>query len=173
MKTKLGVDMGNSRLYQKPHPTEFDLVSFPTSWCVANFVKFSGDDNRTPWEHIDQYMLQLGKAGFHDALCISLFSLSLTGTVFSWFSSLAPNSIQSWNQMERKFHDHFYNGHNEAKLSDLASVRQGQDEPASDYFRRFKDIKNRCFNLTVSEKELADLAFDGLRSYLKKITRRF
>ena len=31
-----------------------------------------------------------------------------------------------------------------------------------------KDIKNRCFNLIISEKELADLAFDGLRSYLKK-----
>jgi len=131
-------------------------------------VKFSGDDNRAPWEHIDQYILQLGEACFHEALRILLFSLSLTGTVFSWFSSLAPNSIQSWNQLEHKFHDRFYNGHNEAKLSDLALVRQGQDEPASDYFRRFKDIKNRCFNLTVSEKELADLAFDGLRSYLKK-----
>ena len=70
--------------------------------------------------------------------------------------------------MERKFHDHFYNGDNEAKLSDLTSVRKGQDEPVSDYFRRFKDIKNRCLNLTVSEKELADLAFDHLRSYLKK-----
>ena len=70
--------------------------------------------------------------------------------------------------MECKFHDCFYNGHNEAKLSDLASVRQGQDELASDYFLRFKDIKNRCFNLTVSEKELTDLSFDGLRSYLKK-----
>ena len=69
--------------------------------------------------------------------------------------------------MEHKFHDHFYNGHNEAKLSDLASVRQGQDESASDYFRTFKDIKNQCFNLTISEKELADLDFDGLRSYLK------
>ena len=70
--------------------------------------------------------------------------------------------------MEHKFHDCFYNGHNGAKLSDLASIRQGQDEPASDYFRSFKDIKNRCFNLIVFEKELADLAFDGLRSYLKK-----
>ena len=79
-------------------------------------------------------------------LCAFAFynGLSLTGTTSSWFSSLAPNSIQSWNQMERKFHDHFYNGHNEAKLSDLASVRQGQDEPASDYFRRFKDIKNNA-----------------------------
>ena len=74
--------------------------------------------------------------------------------------------------MEHKFYDCFYNGDNEAKLSDLTSVRQGQDEPASEYFRRFKDIKNRCFNLTVSEKELADLAFDGLHSYLKKRTRR-
>jgi len=82
-------------------------------------VKFSGDDNRAPWEHIDQYILQLGEAGFHEALHIRLFSLSLTGTAFSWFSSLAPNSIQSWNQLEHKFHDRFYNGDNEAKLSDL------------------------------------------------------
>ena len=95
-------------------------------------------------EHIDQYILQLGKAGFHEALRICLFSLSLTGTVFSWFSSLAPNSIQSCNQLECKFHDHFYNGNNEAKLSDLTLVKKGQDEPASGYFKRFKDIKNRC-----------------------------
>ena len=159
MKTKLGVDMGNSRLYQKPHPTEFDLVSFPTSWCVANFVKFSGDDNRTPWEHIDQYMLQLGKASFYNALRIRLFSLPLTGTAFSLFSSLAPNSIQSWNQLKHKFHDRFYNGDHEAKLSDLISVRQGQDESASEYFRRFKDIKNPCFNLTVFEKRLGRFGF--------------
>jgi len=97
MKTKFGVHIGNSTLYQKPYPAEFDLVSFPAGWCVPNFVKFSGDDNRAPWEHIDQYILQLGKAGFHEALRIHLFSLSLTGTAFSWFSSLAPNSIQSWN----------------------------------------------------------------------------
>ena len=75
-------------------------------------------------------MLQLGKASFYDVLRIRLFSLSLTGTVFSWFSSLAPNSIQSCNQLECKFHDHFYNGNNEAKLSDLTLVKKGQDEPA-------------------------------------------
>jgi len=46
-------------------------------------VKFSGDDNRAPWEHIDQYILQLGKDGFHDALRIRLFSISLTRTAFS------------------------------------------------------------------------------------------
>ena len=77
MKTKLGVDMSNSKLYQKPYPAKFDLVSFPTSWCVPDFVKFSGNDNRTPWEHISQYIFQWGKASFHEALRIRLFSLSL------------------------------------------------------------------------------------------------
>ena len=71
------------------------MISNPTGWCVPDFVKFSGDDNRAPWEHINQYILQLGKAGFHEALRIRLLSLSLTGTAFSLFSSLAPNSILS------------------------------------------------------------------------------
>ena len=60
---------------------------------VFQFTKFNGDDSRTTWEHVSQYILQLGEAGFNDALRVRLFSLSLTGTAFSWFSSLAPNSI--------------------------------------------------------------------------------
>ena len=44
MKTKFGVDIGNSTLYQKPYLAEFDLISFPASWCVPDFVKFSGDE---------------------------------------------------------------------------------------------------------------------------------
>ena len=48
-----------------------------------------------------------------------LFSLSLTGMAFSWFSSLAPNSIRNWAQLEHKFHDHFFSGETEAKLLDL------------------------------------------------------
>ena len=72
--------------------------------------------------------------------------------------SLAPNSIHSWDELEQKFHDHFYSGDNEAKLTDLTSVRHGRDESIHEYFKRFKDIKNRCFNLSLSEKDLVDLA---------------
>jgi hypothetical protein len=55
MKNKLGVDMGNTRLYQKPYRADFDYVAFPLSWRMPDFVKFCGDDNRTTWEHISQY----------------------------------------------------------------------------------------------------------------------
>jgi hypothetical protein len=73
-----------------------------------------------------------------------LFSLSLTGTAFAWFSSLAPNSIDSWDQLEQKFHDHFFSGSYQLKLIDLTSVRQNKEELVSNYLKRFKEVKNCC-----------------------------
>lgn len=52
MKNKLGVDFGNTRLYQKPYDATFDTVPFPNGWHMPDFIKFSGDDERTTWEHI-------------------------------------------------------------------------------------------------------------------------
>ena len=104
LKSKLGIDMGGSRLYQKPYPpefdfisypAEFDFISYPVGWPIPEFVKFNGEDSRTTWELVSQYVLQLGEAGLNDALRVRLFSLSLTGTAFSWFSSLAPESIRA------------------------------------------------------------------------------
>ena len=37
----------------------------------------------------------------------------------------------------------------------------------SDYIRRFRDTRNKCFNLTISDKDLADLAYAGLSSHIK------
>ena len=50
----------------------------------------------------------------------------------------------------------------------MTSVKQNRDEFISDYFKRFKEVKNRCFNLSISDKDLIDVAFNGLRSYLKE-----
>jgi hypothetical protein len=70
--------------------------------------------------------------------------------------------------LECKFHDHFYSAKNEIKLSDLTLVRQSHDESVNDYIRRFRDTKNRCFNLMISENDMADLAFNGFCSYLRE-----
>ena len=62
--------MGTSRLYQKPYPAKFDCISYLAGWHVPEFAKFNGDDSRTTWKHVSQYILQLGEAGFNDALCV-------------------------------------------------------------------------------------------------------
>jgi hypothetical protein len=89
------------------------------------------------------------------------------------FFSLPAYSIYGWELLKRKFHEHFYSGTSEAKLANLTSVRQGSDESVSDYFKRFKEIKNLCFNLTISKKDLADLAFHGIHSYLRQKLEQF
>ena len=134
---------------------------------MPHFIKFNGDDNKCTFEHINQYLAQLGEAGSISELKVRLFSLSLTRTTFSWFSSLAPN-LGSWEQLEQKFNDHFFCKNYELKLSHLTSVKQMLDELVNDYIRRFRDKKNRCFNVNLNEKDLADLAFNGLRSHIKE-----
>ena len=86
-------------------------------------MKFNGDDSKTTWEHISQYLAQLGEVSAIEEIKVRLFSLSLTGNAFSWFASLPVNSIRTWEQLEQKFQDHFYSGDNELKLSHLTSVR--------------------------------------------------
>jgi hypothetical protein len=88
-----------------------------------------------------------------------IFPLSLSGIAFAWFTSLAPNPIFTWAQLEQKFHVYFYSGDIELRLSHLISMKQKHNEPAADYIRRFRDTRNRCFNLNISDKDLADLAY--------------
>jgi hypothetical protein len=98
---------------------------------------------------------------------VRLFSLSLTGTAFAWFSSLAPRSIISSDMLEHKFHDHFYSESIKLKLTNLTSVRQRRDETVSAYINRFKETKNWCFNLSITNMDLADICLKGLRSSIR------
>jgi hypothetical protein len=60
---------------------------------VPEFAKLSGEDGKTTLEHVCQFILQCGEASANDVLKLRMFSLSLSNTVFTWFTSLAPNSI--------------------------------------------------------------------------------
>ena len=99
--SELGINPSRHRLYQRPYPDAYDLVPYPTGWHVPDFIKFSEDDNRSTWEHISQYVTQLGEASSSNSLRVWLFSLSLIGMAFSWFSALPPNSVCSWNELEQ------------------------------------------------------------------------
>jgi hypothetical protein len=127
-----------------------------------------GDQGKSTREHIDQFLAQLGELADAEAFRVRLFSLSLTGTAFTWYATLPPNSILSWGDLEQKFHEHFFSGDYELDLVDLVALRQEKDELVNDYIRRFQDTRNRCFQIHLIDKQLAWIAFDGLRYYLKE-----
>jgi hypothetical protein len=81
------------------------------------------NDAKTTYDHIGQFLMQVNNVGITDMYKIRMFPLSLTGAAFKWFTSLPPNSINSWVSLEQKFHDYFYNGEVELRLPDLTSLR--------------------------------------------------
>ena len=77
-------------------------------------------------------------------------------------------SINTWYHLEKKFHEHFYSGDNELKLSHLTSVKQKHDESVADYVKRFRDTKNRCYSLVIMERDMAGLVLNGLRTHIRE-----
>jgi hypothetical protein len=114
---------GRARSYQKPYMEYFDMIPYPRGFRVLDLAKFTGDDAKTTYEHIGQFLAQVNDVGITDVHKIWMFSLSLTGAAFNWFTTLPPNSIDSWVSLEQKFHDYFYNGEAKLRLSDLTSLR--------------------------------------------------
>ena len=69
LRENFGVDVRNkTRTYQKPYPTSFDSIAYPTDFRLSEFIKFSGEDTRSTLEHISQYLAQLGEAGLINEL---------------------------------------------------------------------------------------------------------
>nr|CAE02404.2 OSJNBa0024J22.8 [Oryza sativa Japonica Group]CAE05123.2 OSJNBa0023J03.18 [Oryza sativa Japonica Group] len=92
-------DTGN--LYRQPYPEWFERVPLPNRYKVPNFSKFSGQDNISTYEHVSRFLAQCGEASAVDALRVRLFPLSLSGTTFTWFSSLPYNSVQGFNSSDQ------------------------------------------------------------------------
>jgi hypothetical protein len=55
---------------------------------------------------------------------LRIFYLSMSSTAFTWFTSLTPNSIFTWAQLEQKIHEYFYSSDIELRLSHLTAIRQ-------------------------------------------------
>jgi hypothetical protein len=74
---------GRARAYQKSYPEYFNSVSYPQGFRVPDFIKFIGDDSRTTYEHIGQYLAQVNEVGIHDTHWVRLFPLSLLSAAFN------------------------------------------------------------------------------------------
>jgi hypothetical protein len=106
--------------------------------------------------------MQLGECSSEEAFRVRYFPMSLTGATFQWFSSLPPQSVGTWKELERKFHAHYFSGSTEKKLIDLATLNQRHSETPLEFLRRFREIKGMCFLLNQPDDQLADMAVAGM-----------
>ena len=100
----------------------------------------------------------MGEASIEEAHRVRFFSLSLSGPAFTWFSSLLVNSIANWVDLESKFHTYFYTGTGEKKITDLTTITQRTNESGTEFLQRFRETRNLCFFLNLTDDQLATLA---------------
>jgi hypothetical protein len=106
--------------------------------------------------------MQPGEASADEAFRVRYFPLSLTGPTFQWFTSLPPQSVGTWRELEQKFHAHYFSDSTEKKLIDLTTLKQRHNETPLEFLRRFREVKGMCFSLTLSDDQLADMAVAGM-----------
>jgi hypothetical protein len=102
-----------------------------------------------------------------DPLRVRFFSQSLTGPAFRWYTSLGPDLIHTWKQLEEQFHIQYHSEAAEAGIIDLEQVRQKRGETIVEYIQRFREVKNRCYLTRITEKEAVELASLGLAKPIK------
>jgi hypothetical protein len=139
----------------------------PRDYKITKFTKFAGDISESTVKHIARYLTEAEDLANDDNLRLKYFPNSLTNNALTWFTTLTAHSIQSWTQLERLFHEHFYMGQSKISLKELASVKRNHTESIDDYLNRFRLLKARCFT-QVPEHELVEMAAGGLDYSIRK-----
>jgi hypothetical protein len=112
-----GFNMGLHRPNFMSALSEYVLeTELPRNWKVPKFTKFVGETNESTVEHIARYLMEAGEMAYNENLKLKYFPSSLTKNAFTWFTTLPPHSIFSWNQLEKAFHEQFYMGQSKISL---------------------------------------------------------
>ncbi|KAL6332726.1 hypothetical protein AAG906_014631 [Vitis piasezkii] len=61
-------------------------------------------------------------------LLVKQFVCSLRGNAFDWYINLAPECIDSWDQMEREFLNSFYRTRRTVSMMELTNTKQWKDD---------------------------------------------
>lgn len=72
------------------------------------------------------------------------------------------DSVVGWEDLEAKFHLYFDSGTTERGIADLVDLKQGNNEAASHFIQRFREMRNQCYSLALSDLDVVNIAIRGL-----------
>ncbi|KAK1645561.1 hypothetical protein QYE76_063366 [Lolium multiflorum] len=155
--------------YSKPYPNDYDLIPLPPKYRLPDFTKFSGSEGTSSIEHVSRYLAQLGMVSASDELRVRFFSQSLTGPTFGWYTSLLPDSIRTWKQLEEQFHVQYHSEAKKAGIADLTQVRQREERRYPSTSRGSGPSGTDVIRFAYLRRAV-ELAIAGLSAPLKDVT---
>ena len=101
--------------------------------------KFDPDNDITPTDHIKQFKLSLRLLDVqHEDVVCRLFPYTFVGQASTWFFSLTPGSIASWQQFETAFISQFGDDKTSGMMVlELSRMRCDKKDRIKDFNQRF------------------------------------
>ena len=106
-----------------PYLMEIATKPHPRGYVSPAFRKYNGKVGNAK-EHIIQFIDDLGIYAYDNELRLREFSKSLTERAYSWYASLQPSSIQSWEDLVSQICAKFFIIEDKWSIADLIGERQ-------------------------------------------------
>ncbi|KAM2812105.1 hypothetical protein COP1_044661 [Malus domestica] len=155
-----------SGLYSKPYSKKIDALRMPRGYQPPKFMQFDGKGN--PKQHVAHFVETCNNAGTEGDYLAKQFVRSLKGNAFEWYTDLEPESINSWEQLEREFLNRFYSTRRTVSMLELTSTKQWKDEPVMDYINRWRNLSLDCKD-RLSEISSIEMCIQGMQWGLQYI----
>ncbi|KAK4566254.1 hypothetical protein RGQ29_002479 [Quercus rubra] len=131
----------------------------PDGYQPSKFLQFDGKGN--PKQHVAHFVETCENAGTQGGLFVKQFVRSLKGNAFGWYTDLEPESINSWEQLEREFLNQFYSTRRTVSMMELTNTKQWKDEPVVDYIHRWRSLSLDCKD-RLSEISAVEMCIQGM-----------
>ncbi|KAK9911759.1 hypothetical protein M0R45_035650 [Rubus argutus] len=132
-------------LPQPSYSTNLINRPYPTGYETPNFILFDGRKG-SPREHISRFIDALGPHASDHNLRLREFSKTLTDRAYTWYTTLAPGSIHTWEDMASKFCKKYFEHEERVTISQLNATRQRSGENLIEFVRRFRDLALDCYD---------------------------
>ena len=85
-----------------PFPPELLGKSYPKGYETPKFHHFDGR-NGSAVEHVSRFIHTMGPYTGDRELCLREFAKSLVDRAYTWYTTLRPGSIKTWDEMMKNF----------------------------------------------------------------------
>ncbi|GMN51371.1 hypothetical protein TIFTF001_020530 [Ficus carica] len=127
--TNISMSEHNTKTNDNVKLTLPDLVK---GYESPNFVHFDGRKGNAK-EHISWFLDALGQHARDKSLRHREFSKSLTGKAYTWYTTLTPGTIHTWEEMVGEFCQKYFQNEEKITTLTISNTRQNQGENLVDY----------------------------------------
>ena len=139
------------RIISKPYPDRYE---------PRTFTQNDGRRGRAI-EHVSKFINTLGPYATDEDLCLQEFSKSLCNRANTWYTSLKPGSIPTWDDMVDIFCTKYFHGEEMVTLATLQGTMQRSGKDLMEYIKRFRDIAFDCYD-HYEEKTLVEMCMGNM-----------